>query len=60
MVYKISNDCVMCGMCELECPVNAIYESGVKYEIDSDICVGCGTCSDICPISAPKIDPDII
>ena len=24
MAYKISDDCIMCGACENECPVSAI------------------------------------
>ena len=48
MAYKISDDCISCGACAAECPV----EDG-KYEIDADKCIDCGTCADTCPVGAP-------
>ena len=36
MAYKISDDCIMCGACEAECPVGAISEGDGKYVIDPD------------------------
>ena len=44
MAYKISDDCVMCGACAEECPVNAISEGEGKYVIDADTCIDCGAC----------------
>ena len=35
MAYKISDECIMCGTCEGECPVGAIAEGEGKYEIDA-------------------------
>ncbi|MBR6410289.1 MAG: 4Fe-4S binding protein [Clostridia bacterium] len=54
MAYKISDDCICCGTCAGECPVNAIKEGDGKYEIDADACIECGTCADVCPVGAPK------
>ncbi len=54
MAYKITDDCVSCGACAGECPVEAIYEGDGKYEIDADKCAGCGACADVCPVGAPQ------
>ena len=56
MAYKISDDCIMCGACASECPVNAISEGDGKYEIDADACLDCGTCAGVCPVEAPKAE----
>ncbi len=63
MAYKITEDCVKCGSCELECPNQAIYEGVEIYDIDPSKCQECvGTyesskCADICPVDAPVPDP---
>lgn len=54
MAYKISDECIACGACEAECPVDAISEGDGKYEIDSEACIDCGSCSGVCPVDAPK------
>ena len=48
MAYVISDDCIACGTCIDECPVEAISE-GDKYSINPDLCTECGTCADACP-----------
>ena len=53
MAYKISDDCISCGACAAECPVEAISEGDGKYEIDADKCIDCGTCADTSPVGAP-------
>ena len=53
MAYKISDDCISCGACEAECPVNAISAGDSKYVIDADTCIDCGACAGSCPVSAP-------
>ena len=52
MAYKIGGDCIQCGACAAECPVNAISEGDDRYVIDADACVECGTCKDTCPNGA--------
>ena len=52
MAYVISDECLSCGACEPECPVNAISEGDAKYVIDADTCVECGTCAGVCPTEA--------
>ncbi len=53
MAYKISDECISCGACEPECPVQAISEGEGKYEIDPEKCIECGACADVCPVGAP-------
>ncbi|MBO4378330.1 MAG: 4Fe-4S binding protein [Clostridia bacterium] len=53
MAYKISEECIMCGACEGECPVGAITEGDGKYEIDPEKCISCGACEGVCPVGAP-------
>lgn len=52
MAHKISSECIMCGTCEAECPVNAISEGDNQYVIDPDECIDCGACADVCPVDA--------
>lgn len=47
----ISDDCIACGTCIDECPVEAISEGDI-YSINPDVCTDCGTCADVCPSEA--------
>ena len=51
MAYVITDECVSCGTCAGECPVEAIAEES-HYEINPDVCVECGTCASVCPTEA--------
>ncbi|TCL76800.1 4Fe-4S dicluster protein [Hydrogenispora ethanolica] len=53
MSYKISDECIACGACQSECPVEAISEGDV-YTIDAGKCIDCGACAGVCPVGAPK------
>ena len=53
MAYKITDDCISCGACSAECPVEAIAEGDGKYEINPDVCIECGACAATCPVGAP-------
>ena len=54
MAQKISDDCISCGACASQCPVEAISEGDSKYVIDADTCVSCGACAGVCPVGAPS------
>ena len=56
MAYKITDDCIACGACAGECPVEAISEGDGKYVIDPENCIDCGSCADVCPVAAPVAD----
>nr|WP_122012001.1 4Fe-4S binding protein [Maliibacterium massiliense] len=56
MAYKISDECISCGACESECPVNAISQGDDHYQIDAETCIECGACADVCPVSAPAAE----
>ncbi len=64
MAYKITDECISCGSCEMVCPNKAISEGDQIYKIDPDKCTECvgaekyAQCADICPSNAPVLDPD--
>ena len=51
MAYVISEDCIACGTCIDECPVEAISEGDI-YTINSELCTDCGSCAQACPTEA--------
>ncbi|MCR4600384.1 MAG: 4Fe-4S binding protein [Clostridia bacterium] len=53
MAYVITDECIACGACMADCPVEAISE-GEKYVIDPEKCIDCGACAEACPVDAPK------
>jgi len=50
VAHKISDECVSCGTCEPECPVQAITQGEDKYVIDAEKCTDCGACIEVCPV----------
>ncbi len=52
MAHQISDECISCGSCESECPVNAISQGAEHYEINADECIDCGACAAQCPVGA--------
>ncbi|MDR1589949.1 MAG: 4Fe-4S binding protein [Oscillospiraceae bacterium] len=52
MAYTIGDECVSCGACAPNCPVDAISQGSSHYEIDTATCVECGSCAESCPMSA--------
>lgn len=58
MAFKITDDCTACGLCEEECPNNAISEGEEIFVIDPDLCTECvgfydsQQCAEVCPMDA--------
>ena len=51
MAHKITENCIACGTCIDECPVEAI-SPGDSYVINPDECIDCGACAAVCPSGA--------
>ncbi len=47
----INDDCIACGACQAECPVDCISEGDI-FVIDEDVCTDCGACEEVCPTEA--------
>lgn len=54
LVPKPSKDCVKCGVCSKNCPVQAI--DPVKFTADSKKCIACMRCVKQCPHNARKVN----
>ena len=58
MAYMITAECVNCGACEAECPVQAITARADQYVINPESCVDCenyfeeARCKWACPVNA--------
>ncbi len=52
--YEIVQEkCVRCGMCYINCPVEAITGSKAKgFVIHQDLCIKCGKCYEVCKFGA--------
>ncbi|MBI4827281.1 MAG: YfhL family 4Fe-4S dicluster ferredoxin [Nitrospinae bacterium] len=64
MALLINEECVNCGVCEPECPNEAISEGEDIYVIDPHKCTECvghydePQCVDVCPVDCIVTDPD--
>ena len=52
MAYVIDDNCIKCGACVGECPVDAISEGDTIYDINPETCIDCAACEAICPVGA--------
>ncbi len=52
MAYEITNECICCGACQSECPVEIIAEGDEMYKIDAALCTSCAACVAVCPVGA--------
>jgi NAD-dependent dihydropyrimidine dehydrogenase PreA subunit len=52
MAKKIGPDCVVCGICETQCPVGAIKFENDNFYINSFECTDCGSCEEVCLVGA--------
>lgn len=56
MAHRINEDCINCGACVPECPVEAISEGEDIYVINESVCVDCQghydepQCVAVCPV----------
>jgi len=51
--YTINDKCIRCGICKIDCPVNAITgKKGEKHFIDQHKCTHCGLCYSKCKFKA--------
>lgn len=64
MAYKITEECISCGACEIDCENLAITEGETIYVIDPDKCTECvgiselPKCVETCPVDCCILDPD--
>ncbi len=52
MAYRITDECISCGVCLDECSASAISEGEEKYVVETNECTDCGSCSEVCPVDA--------
>jgi ferredoxin len=60
MPWIKQEDCIGCGTCVEECPVDVITMEDEKAKIEMDNCIRCGTCHDVCPEDAVRHDSEKI
>ncbi len=56
MVPKATKECINCGVCAAECPVQAIDKKDPK-KVDEKACISCMRCITVCPQGARKLNP---
>lgn len=49
MAHVITDECVLCGLCEAVCPEHAIAPGPERYTIDPAVCADSGRCVAVCP-----------
>lgn len=66
MALLITEDCVNCGVCEPECPNEAISEGDDIFVIEWEHCTECvgwyeeAQCVEVCPVDCIPKDPDTL
>ena len=65
MAIMITEECIVCGACESDCPNDAITAGDIIYEINPNLCTECvgyydePQCVELCPIEeAIIVNPD--
>jgi ferredoxin len=65
MAYIITENCIICDACVVECPNEAITPGEDIYSIDALKCTECvgwfyePQCAAVCPVECCEPDPDI-
>lgn len=49
--YRISGDCISCGLCQTSCP-QSCFETGQPFKIKEENCLRCGNCLQVCKSDA--------
>ncbi|MDE6234065.1 MAG: 4Fe-4S binding protein, partial [Lachnospiraceae bacterium] len=50
--FYVTESCIKCGKCFLECPQSCIHVTDEKVSIKQANCLHCGRCYEICPQKA--------
>ncbi len=64
MSTMITEECINCGVCEPECPNEAISEGEEVFVIDPVLCTECvgfhgkEQCAEVCPVDCCVPDPN--
>ncbi|TXH56038.1 MAG: YfhL family 4Fe-4S dicluster ferredoxin [Bacteroidia bacterium] len=64
MSLYITEECINCDVCEMECPNKAIYQGVDIYEINPELCTECvghydePQCQIVCPVACIDLDPE--
>ncbi|WP_100643745.1 YfhL family 4Fe-4S dicluster ferredoxin [Alteromonas facilis] len=64
MALRITEDCINCDLCPVECPNEAITMGSEIYQIDTDRCTECvghydePNCMAVCPVDCIEPDPE--
>jgi ferredoxin len=64
MATMITEECINCGVCEPECPNEAISEGEETFVIDPALCTECvgfhetEQCAEVCPVDCCVPDPN--
>ncbi len=64
MATMITEECINCGVCEPECPNDAISEGAETFVIDPKLCTECvgfheaEQCAEVCPVDCCVPDPN--
>lgn len=64
MSTMITEECINCGVCEPECPNEAISEGDETFQIDPALCTECvgfhdeEQCAAVCPVDCCVTDPN--
>ena len=59
MKPKGGKECTQCGVCVMQCPVQAIPLSNPR-ETDEAKCISCMRCVSVCPNKARKLNPVVL